>query len=134
MSRHHPITWQSKYADHVNDEIEAILASLSDVTDFCDLVKDPLAGVGRGVDVVRRSKPWYLLPLIVCEAICGHYEHAIPASAALQLFIAAGEVFDDIEKFRKDFISLKSHVRINREEYEKLKKRHLSTLPKGKAT
>ena len=65
---------------------------------FCDIIREPLAGVRRGIVAeAARYKPWYLLPLIVCEAISGHYEHAIPASAALQLFMAAGEVFDDIE-------------------------------------
>jgi geranylgeranyl pyrophosphate synthase len=34
---------------------------------------------------------------VVCEAISGHYEQALPAAAALQLLMAAGDVFDDIE-------------------------------------
>jgi geranylgeranyl pyrophosphate synthase len=34
---------------------------------------------------------------MVCEAISGNCEHVTPASAALQLFMVAGEVFDDIE-------------------------------------
>jgi len=97
MPCQHPVTWQRKYADLVNDEIEVILASLSDVPDFCDLVKEPLAGVGHGIDVGIRYKSWYLLPLVVCEAISGYYERAVPASAALRFFMAAGEVFDDIE-------------------------------------
>ncbi|MBA7696605.1 Heptaprenyl diphosphate synthase component 2 [subsurface metagenome] len=33
----------------------------------------------------------------MCEAISGHYEHALPTAAALQLLMAAGDVFDDIE-------------------------------------
>lgn len=33
----------------------------------------------------------------MCETIKGNYEYAVPASAALRLFMAAGEVFDDIE-------------------------------------
>ena len=40
---------------------------------------------------------WLLLPLMVCEAVSGHYEHAIPAAAATQLLKGAAEVFDDIE-------------------------------------
>jgi geranylgeranyl pyrophosphate synthase len=31
------------------------------------------------------------------ESVGGHYEQALPASAAINLFMAAGEVFDDIE-------------------------------------
>ena len=38
-----------------------------------------------------------MLPLIVCEGISGHFEKAIPAAAALELFKGAAEVFDDIE-------------------------------------
>lgn len=98
MSCQHTITWQKQQADLVNDEIEALLASLSDVAGFCDIIREPLAGIRRGiVSKASGHKPWYLLPLVVCEAISGHYERAIPASAALQLFMGAGEVFDDIE-------------------------------------
>jgi geranylgeranyl pyrophosphate synthase len=92
------MTWQRKQADLVNDEIEVLLASLSGVAGFSDIIREPLAGFRqRMVSEAVCYKPWHLLPLVVCEAICGYYEHAIPASAALQLFMAAGEVFDDIE-------------------------------------
>jgi geranylgeranyl pyrophosphate synthase len=98
MSLQHPMTWQRKRADLVNDEIEVLVASLSDVTGFCDIIREPLAGFRqRMVGEAACYKPWHLLPLVVCEAISGNYEHAVPASAALQLFMAAGEVFDDIE-------------------------------------
>ena len=98
MSYKHPITWQRKQTDLINDEIEVLLASLSDVSSFRDIVREPLSGVRGGIATETTCrKPWYLLPLIVCEAVSGHYEHAIPASAVLQLFMAAGEVFDDIE-------------------------------------
>ena len=98
MSRQHPVTWQRKQADLVNDEIEVLLASLSDVTGFCDIIREPLAVVRRGIVTKAAGyKPWHLLPLIVSEAISGHYEYAVPASAALKLFMAAAEVFDDIE-------------------------------------
>jgi geranylgeranyl pyrophosphate synthase len=96
--RQHPITWQKEQADFVNNEIEVLLASLSGTASFSDIIREPLAGFRqRIVDEAARYKPWYLLPLIVCEAISGHYKRAIPASAAIQLFMAAGEVFDDIE-------------------------------------
>ncbi|MDD4923454.1 MAG: polyprenyl synthetase family protein [Dehalococcoidales bacterium] len=45
----------------------------------------------------EREAPWVLLPLITCESICGNYEEAIPLCASLQFFMAAGDVFDDIE-------------------------------------
>lgn len=98
MSYQHPITWQRKQADLVKKEIEVLLASLSDVTGFCDIVREPVAGVSGVVGAETGGRrPWHLLPLVICEAISGHYEHAIPASAAVQLFMAAAEVFDDIE-------------------------------------
>ena len=43
------------------------------------------------------DRQWALLPLMVCESIGGHYEQALPASAAIHLFMASAEVFDDIE-------------------------------------
>jgi geranylgeranyl pyrophosphate synthase len=42
-------------------------------------------------------RSWPLLPLMVCEAISGHYEQAVPIAASLQLLLASGDVFDDIE-------------------------------------
>jgi geranylgeranyl diphosphate synthase, type I len=96
-SLHHPETWQRKYSDLVDDELNGLLDSLPDESGFRDLITDPLTRVGRGIELGAHSKPLYLLPLVVCEAVCGHYELAIPASAAMKLFIAAGEVFDDIE-------------------------------------
>ncbi|MFA5629009.1 MAG: polyprenyl synthetase family protein [Dehalococcoidales bacterium] len=41
--------------------------------------------------------PWVLLPLIACESVGGNGKQAIPLCAALQFFIAAGDVFDDVE-------------------------------------
>lgn len=90
--------WLRKQADLVNNEIVVLLASLSDTVGFCDIIRESLTGVRRGIGYeTERYKPWYLLPAVVCEAISGYCEHAAPASAALQLFMAAGEVFDDIE-------------------------------------
>ena len=48
--------------------------------------------------------PWPLLTLQVCEAICGAWEHAVPAAAAIELFAAAGDLLDDIEDGDYDFI------------------------------
>lgn len=98
MSHQYSITWQKKQVKLISNEIEVLLASLSDVSSFRDIVREPLSGVRGGIGTETTSrKPWYLLPLVVCESISGHYEHAIPASASLQLLMAAGEVFDDIE-------------------------------------
>jgi geranylgeranyl pyrophosphate synthase len=71
---------------------------LSDAAGLCDLIKESLTQGRRGLGAeVGHDKPWPLLPLVVCEAISGHYEQALPAAAALQLLMAAGDVFDDIE-------------------------------------
>ena len=87
-----------RQAELLGEEIEAALASLSDISGLYDLVKNPLAEAGRGLAVKNeRGRPWPLLPLMVCEAISGHYGQALPAAAALQLLRAAAEVFDDIE-------------------------------------
>jgi geranylgeranyl pyrophosphate synthase len=89
--------WQERQAGKLNDEIEELLVPLSD-DNLCDLIKEALTQGRRGLGVeVAHDKPWPLLPLVVCEAISGHYEHALPAAAALQLLMAAGDVFDDIE-------------------------------------
>ncbi len=90
--------WQERQAELLRREIEAVLAPLSDAAGLYDLVKEPLNKARqRLADKSGHSHPWPLLPLIVCEAICGHYKHALPAAAAIQLFKAAGDVFDDIE-------------------------------------
>jgi len=90
--------WQDKQAKKLRGEIEALLVPLSDAGGLCDLIKEALIQGRRGLGTgVAHDKPWPLLPLVVCEAISGHYEHALPAAAALQLFMAAGDVFDDIE-------------------------------------
>jgi geranylgeranyl pyrophosphate synthase len=90
--------WQERQAELLRDEIEALLAPLSDTAGFYDLVKEPLTKARRGLaPETMHDRPWVLLPLIVCESICGHYEHALSVAAALQLLMAAGDVFDDIE-------------------------------------
>ncbi len=90
--------WQERQAELLRDEIELVLASLPDVAGLCDLVKEPLTKARRGLAFeIMDDRPWPLLPLIVCEAIFGHYEHALPAAAAFQFLMAAGDVFDDIE-------------------------------------
>lgn len=98
ISHQHSINWQKTQVGLVRDEIKALLASLSGVVGFCNIIKESMAAFRRKIAIQNvRYKPWYLLPMVVCGAISRHFEHAIPASAALQLFMAAGEVFDDIE-------------------------------------
>ncbi len=92
------LIWQQRQAELLSDEIEIELACLSEVADLYNVVKEPLSQAGRALAAPSvESRPWSLLPLMVCEAICRRYEHALPAAAAIQLFMAAGDVFDDIE-------------------------------------
>lgn len=87
--------WQERQAELLRDEIEAVLAPLSNISGFYDLVKEPLIRIWRGLGA--KGKPWPLLPLVICEAVSGHYEQTLPAAAAIQLFTAAADVFDDVE-------------------------------------
>lgn len=90
--------WQERQAELLRDEIKAVLAYLPDVSGFSKLLEEPLTQPRRGLAIEAvYGRPWPLLPLIVCEAIAGHYDRAIPAAAVLQLFLAAGDVFDDVE-------------------------------------
>ena len=88
---------QEIQAQLLKDEIEAVLTSLSDAVGLCELVKEPLTKGIRGLSPEATfDRPWPLLPLMVCEAICGHYLHVLPVAAARQFLIAAADVFDDI--------------------------------------
>lgn len=74
------------------------LASLGNSAGIADMAKNTLAVARRGLSSDSAGdRPWPLLPLIVCQAICGRYEHAVPIAACLQLLMAAGDTFDDIE-------------------------------------
>jgi len=90
--------WREGLAKLLREEIEALLALLSNTAGLYDMVKEPLSKVrGDSVSDTAQGRAWFFLPLMVCEAICGRYEHALPAAAGLALLKAAAEVFDDIE-------------------------------------
>lgn len=92
--------WQDRQSRLLSEEIITILSSSIDETDLYHLVKESLTQTKRGFATkskTQHSKPWPLLVLIVCEAISGKCKHALPAAAALQLRMAAGDIFDDIE-------------------------------------
>ena len=89
---------EDRQAELLRDELEALLAHLSETVGLYDLVKEPLTKARRGLAAgSAHDQPWPLLPLIVCQAISGHYEQALPAATALELLMAAGDVFDDVE-------------------------------------
>ena len=90
--------WEERQIELLRDEVEAVLSSLADTTGLYDLVKQPLSESTRVLDNGNaRRRFWPLLPLMVCESISGDYQKAIPAAASIQLLMAAGDVFDDIE-------------------------------------
>jgi competence protein ComQ len=90
--------WQRRPAELLATEIDELLSPLSDTVELFSLVQKSLTEViQRLTDEKWHHHPWPLLPLIVCEAISGRYERVIPAATALQLFMVAGDIFDDIE-------------------------------------
>ena len=89
--------WQNKQSELLRGEMETLLDSLSDFAYLSEFINESLAK-SRGLSVeTEKDRLWRLLPIIVCEAISGNYKRAMPAAAAIQLFKAAAEVFDDIE-------------------------------------
>jgi geranylgeranyl pyrophosphate synthase len=90
--------WQERPSILLGGEIELILGYLSGDPKYRGIVREPLAKSRRGLSTESsQDSPWPLLPLMVCEAINGQYEQALPVAAALQFLICAGDVFDDIE-------------------------------------
>ena len=80
----------------LQDEIDSLLVPFSDNKDFYSLIREFLAKAGpdSSSDSVYRRR---FLPLIVCDAICDRYGHALPASAGIELLNTSAEIFDDIE-------------------------------------
>jgi geranylgeranyl pyrophosphate synthase len=90
--------WQDKQSTLLREEIEAVLACLPVDTNYHNIVREPLVTSRRGLAIdSSEDRPWPLLPLIVCEALSGRCEQALPAAAALQFLMCAGDVFDDVE-------------------------------------
>jgi geranylgeranyl diphosphate synthase, type I len=89
---------QSDQLRLVNQEIEGVLLSFSGAPAFQSILRES-PGISLTVPehTEKAGKPWPLLPLAVCEAICGQFEQALPAAAALNFMKTAAEVFDDIE-------------------------------------
>lgn len=80
-------------AESLREEIEFNLSSLKDAAGLLPVIKECLKPEGQ------KSAPlaWPLLPLFICEAVCGRYDRAIPVAASIQFLRAAAGVFDDIE-------------------------------------
>jgi geranylgeranyl pyrophosphate synthase len=90
--------WQKKQFEILTKEIEEALSPLSNSMELRNLAKEPLELPSWSLESKSGcNQPWPILPLVVCEAISGLYEQALPLAAALQFLKAAAEVFDDIE-------------------------------------
>jgi geranylgeranyl pyrophosphate synthase len=89
---------QIEQTEDLRTEIRTILTSLAGADSLYRLVEEPLKQMRRGLaEDIPHDYPWSLLPMMVCEAVCNSYEQAVPVAAAIQIFLAAGDVFDDIE-------------------------------------
>ena len=97
--------WQ-RHAERLSEEIKAVLSPVPREGRFYKIVGRSLAvRLGDLTDTTKRHKPWPVLPLVVCEAVSGYFEPALPAAAALLLFSAAADVFDDVEDDDKSISS-----------------------------
>jgi geranylgeranyl pyrophosphate synthase len=88
--------WQGKQRQLLKEETSFVVSLLPD--ELHGFVREPLNISRRALAcATEQETPWVLLPLIVCESISGSFEKALPLGASLQFFMAAGDVFDDIE-------------------------------------
>lgn len=88
--------WQEEQLTFLREEIETVLKSVSNTGSLYRIIDDGIKRAGlREADTSGR--PWCLLPLAVCEGICGRCDQALPVAAALHFFRAAADIFDDIE-------------------------------------
>ncbi len=88
--------WQIELVNLLKEEIELSVSVLPE--ELRGFVREPLTVSRRGLSVPNKhDPPWILLPLIACDSIAGSPEKALPLCASLQFFMAAGDVFDDVE-------------------------------------
>ena len=90
--------WQGRQHAALKKELEALIEPLAAINSLYTLIQESLTREARYQDAGTSSpQNWTLLPLIVCEAISGKYQRALPAAAALQLLKISAEIFDDVE-------------------------------------
>lgn len=89
--------WQDNQYASLREEVEALLEPLAE-SSLHRLIEESLVSASQDTTIeATSSQMWPLLPLIVCEAVSGCYQRAIPAAAALQLLKTTAEIFDDVE-------------------------------------
>jgi competence protein ComQ len=90
--------WQERLSRQLREEINNTISCLSDTAGLNVLVRESLEKTGqRLLNKNSNTRPWPLLPLIVCEAVSGHYKQAFPVASSLYLLNISAEIFDDIE-------------------------------------
>jgi geranylgeranyl pyrophosphate synthase len=90
--------WQRMQSLALREEIEGLLGTLTDWGNLREVVGQALSESRLNVpSPVRQSRPWALLPMMVCDCLSGDFRQAVPLAAALELLKAAAEVFDDVE-------------------------------------
>jgi geranylgeranyl pyrophosphate synthase len=90
--------WQEIQLASLREEVDALLEPLAATNSFYSLIRESLTRESQHQAVADPdSCTWLLLPLIIYEALSGHYQRALPAAAALQLLKTSAEIFDDIE-------------------------------------
>lgn len=92
-----------KQAAAVTSEIVSLLTSSGGNPALQNMLRTWVFGRDREGAEGRRS-PWPRVALHVCEAICDTWEHAVPAAVAVELFVAAADLLDDIEDSDYDFL------------------------------
>ena len=76
--------------------MEAILAGDGLEGSLAGMVREALSAPGKILNDEALFR-WASVPLLVCEALCGNYERAVPVGAAIEFFVAAGDVLDDVQ-------------------------------------
>jgi geranylgeranyl pyrophosphate synthase len=90
--------WLDEQYRLLHNEINEDFSALSGTAELKTLVKETFKQYWKFTSTpTSQTRPWPLLPLIVCEAISGKYSRALPAAAALYLLRISAEIFDDIE-------------------------------------
>jgi geranylgeranyl diphosphate synthase type I len=92
--------YQDRYLPLVEAEMRAALAADGVVGPFYDMMRYHMGWLDADLQPVqspagKRLRP--LLCLLVCEAVGGEAEHALPAAAALELIHNFSLIHDDIE-------------------------------------
>lgn len=85
------------YRSTMADEVDAVLDAVRLPLHFRNGLRAYLAAPGRVLSLTRLS-PWPLLPIICCRSASGGtWQQALPVAAAIEVFIAAADLLDDLQ-------------------------------------